>query len=84
MDVSLNIAVQLARNEIKNTVSKIESTYKLPSYIVDGILSESVAEIRSREQAEISSDIMQMYMEKEGEVEDGECRSKTEFVPRSE
>lgn len=85
MDVSLNVAVQLARNEIKNTISKIESTYKLPSYIVDGILSESVAEIRSREQAEISSDIMQMYMEKEkGEVEDGECRSKTEFVPRSE
>lgn len=62
MDVSLNVAVQLARNEIKNTISKIESTYKLPSYIVDGILSESVAEIRSREQAEISSDIMQMYM----------------------
>lgn len=84
MDVSLNVAVQLARNEIKNTISKIESTYKLPSYIVDGILSESVAEIRSQEQAEISSDIMQMYMEKEGEVEDGECRSKTEFVPRSE
>ena len=84
MDVSLNVAVQLARNEIKNTISKIESTYKLPSYIVDGILSESVAEIRSREQAEISSDIMQMYMEKEGEVEDGECGSKTEFVPRSE
>lgn len=84
MDVSLNVAVQLARNEIKNTILKIKSTYKLPSYIVDGILSESVAEIRSREQAEISSDIMQMYMEKEGEVEDGECRSKTEFVPRSE
>lgn len=84
MDVSLNVAVQLARNEIKNTISKIKSTYKLPSYIVDGILSESVAEIRSREQAEISSDIMQMCMEKEGEVEDGECRSKTEFVPRSE
>lgn len=89
MDVSLNVAVQLARNEIKNTISKIKSTYKLPSYIVDGILSESVAEIRSREQAEISSDIMQMYMElasalKEGEVEDGECRGKTEFVPRSE
>jgi len=84
MDVSLNVAVQLARNEIKNTISKIKNTYKLPSYIVDGILSESVAEIRSREQAEISSDIMQMYMEKEGEVEDGECRSKTEFVPRSE
>lgn len=84
MDVSLNVAVQLARNEIKNTVSKIKSTYKLPSYIVDGILSESVAEIRSQEQAEISSDIMQMYMEKKGEVEDGECRSKTEFVPRSE
>lgn len=84
MDVSLNVAVQLARNEIKNTVSKIKSTYKLPSYIVDGILSESVAEIRSREQAEISSDIMQMCMEREGEVEDGECRSKTEFVPRSE
>ena len=84
MDVSLNVAVQLARNEIKNTISKIESTYKLPSYIVDGILSESVAEIRSQEQAEISSDIMQMYMEKEGEVEDGEYRGKTEFVPRSE
>lgn len=84
MDVSLNVAVQLARNEIKNTISKIKSTYKLPSYIVDGILSESVAEIRSQEQAEISSDIMQMCMEKEGEVEDGECRSKTEFVPRSE
>jgi len=74
MDVSLNVAVQLARNEIKNTISKIKSTYKLPSYIVDGILSESVAEIRSREQAEMSSDIMQMFLKKdnEGEVEDGE------------
>ena len=82
----LSVSTQLAKNEVKNTVSKIKESYRLPYFVLDGIFSEVLAEIRSEGQAEMSSDIMQMFLKKdnEGEVEDGECRSKTEFVPRSE
>lgn len=80
----LSVSTQLAKNEVKNTVSKIKESYRLPYFVLDGIFSEVLAEIRSEEQAEVSSDIMQMFLKKEGEVEDGECRSKTEFVPGSE
>ena len=82
----LSVSTQLAKNEVKNTVSKIKESYRLPYFVLDGIFSEVLAEIRSEEQAEVSSDIMQMFLKKdnEGEVEDGECSSKTEFVPRSE
>lgn len=88
MEVSLSTTVQLAKNELRNTITKIKDAYRLPPFILDGILSETLAEVRSEEQAEVSSQIMTMFLEKdkpeEGEEEDGECRSKTEFVPRSE
>lgn len=82
----LSVSTQLAKNEVKNTVSKIKESYRLPYFVLDGIFSEVLAEIRSEEQAEVSSDIMQMFLKKdnEGEEENGECRSKTEFVSRSE
>ena len=68
----LSVSTQLAKNEVKNTVSKIKESYRLPYFVLDGIFSEVLAEIRSEEQAEVSSDIMQMFLKKDNGGEDGE------------
>lgn len=60
--VPLDLMVQTARIVVNNALNSLHEEIGLPYYLIDGIFSEVLSEIRQREIAEFS----RQNMEKEG------------------
>lgn len=61
--VPLDLMVQTARIVVNNALNSLHEEIGLPYYLIDGIFSEVLSEIRQREIAEFS----RQNMEKEGD-----------------
>lgn len=70
--------IQVEHYEFEQELVELINKSDLPAFVIEGVLRELIPIVQKNAQMELASAL------KEGEVEDGECRSKTEFVPRSE
>lgn len=70
--------IQVEHYEFEQELVELINKSNLPAFVIEGVLRELIPIVQKNAQMELASAL------KEGEVEDGECRSKTEFVPRSE
>ena len=60
MDLPLSIKLENARGIILNAIQEIQNKYKFPAYIMDGIFSQIISEIRAEEKIELINDTNQM------------------------
>lgn len=70
--------IQVEHYEFEQELVELINKSNLPAFVIEGVLRELIPIVQKNAQMELASAL------KEGEVEDGEYRSKTEFVPRSE
>lgn len=70
--------IQVEHYEFEQELVELINKSDLPAFVIEGVLRELIPIVQKNAQMELASAL------KEGEVEDGEYRSKTEFVPRSE
>lgn len=70
--------IQVEHYEFEQALVELINKSNLPAFVIEGVLRELIPIVQKNAQMELASAL------KEGEVEDGECRSKTEFVSRSE
>ena len=70
--------IQVEHYEFEQELVELINKSDLPAFVIEGVLRELIPIVQKNAQMELASAL------KEGEVKDGECRSKTEFVPRSE
>lgn len=71
-------SIQVEHYEFEQELVELINKSNLPAFVIEGVLRELIPIVQKNAQMELASAL------KEGEVEDGEYRSKTEFVPRSE
>ena len=70
--------IQVEHYEFEQELVELINKSNLPAFVIEGVLRELIPIVQKNAQMELASAL------KEGEVEDGEYRSKTEFVPGSE
>lgn len=70
--------IQVEHYEFEQELVELINKSDLPAFVIEGVLRELIPIVQKNAQMELASAL------KEGEVEDGEYRGKTEFVPRSE
>lgn len=70
--------IQVEHYEFEQELVELINKSNLPAFVIEGVLRELIPIVQKNAQMELASAL------KEGEVKDGEYRSKTEFVPRSE
>ena len=70
--------IQVEHYEFEQELVERINKSDLPAFVIEGVLRELIPIVQKNAQMELASAL------KEGEVEDGEYRGKTEFVPRSE
>ena len=73
METPLIFKLEGARGEILNAIQSLQKKYSLPAYILDGIVSQVLAEIRAEEKIEMINANNQMLkkIEGKGETENG-------------
>lgn len=74
------LSIENARVELKTTIWNIQNKYQLPSVIVDGILSDALAELRNNVKSEMlvefSNELEELKAQKEEadkESNNGKC-----------
>lgn len=70
--------IQVEHYEFEQELVELINKSNLPAFVIEGVLRELIPIVQKNAQMELASAL------NEGEEEDGEYRSKTEFVPRSE
>ena len=70
--------IQVEHYEFEQELVELINKSNLPAFVIEGVLRELIPIVQKNAQMELASAL------KEGEEENGECSSKTEFVPRSE
>ena len=53
MEQPLIIKIESTKGEIMNSLQAVQSRYNFPAYILDGILSQILSEIRAEEKLEL-------------------------------
>ena len=74
--MTLIMQIESARGELLNTIQTIQKKYNFPAFILDGIISQLLSEIRAEEKIELinASNQLTQKLEKdkgEGEKKDG-------------
>lgn len=69
MEIPLIMKIENARGEILNALQKIQSNYNFPAYILDGILSQIICEIKSEEKMELLNASNIVINQKDKEVQ---------------
>lgn len=72
MEQPLVIKMENARGEILNILQSIQAKYNFPAYILDGILSQLLSEIRAEEKIELINASNQMLKKIEDNNKEGE------------
>lgn len=72
MEQPISLKIENTKGKILNTVNMAAVEYNLPAFIMEGIISSVLAEIRSQAKIEMLNDFNAMLDEQKKEKKEGE------------
>jgi len=76
MNTPIVIKIECARGEIMNAMQRIQDKYTLPPYIMDGVISSVLAEVRAESKLELINATSAAMRETEEELEKAKAAAK--------
>lgn len=77
MNLPVSLKFENAKGKIISVISDVSETYKLPAFILERIVSDILADIRSQAKIEMLNDINSILENKEGEEIDNDNKSES-------
>ena len=76
MNTPIAVRIECAKGEILNAMETIQKRHALPPFIMDGVLSSVLAEVRSEAKIELINSTNAMMAEKDEELEKAKKAAK--------
>ena len=70
MNIPLSVLLENTKIRMTDSVNKVIQESNLPAYLIEGILSDILAEVRKKKNLELASDYASMNEEKQKSEED--------------
>ena len=77
MNLPVSLKFENAKGKIISVISDVSDTYKFPAFILERIVSDILADIRSQVKIEMLNDINSILENKEGERIDNDNKSES-------
>ena len=72
MNIPLSVLLENTKIRMIDSVNKVIQESNLPAYLIEGILSDILAEVRKQKNLELASDYASMNKEKHEDEKEGE------------